>query len=125
VAKPLMGVLYTRWGASTALRIPLILAGSLMIVLVFMPWESAFLPLIALIGVTVPISPIILTAAADRSDQDALASSVGLIYTFHGLGFISPLVGGWLAVQYGLNISYLYAGVLLWCGAIVTLFLKN
>lgn len=125
VAKPLMGVLYTRWGASTALRAPLILAGSLMIVLVFMPWKSAFLPLIALIGMTVPISPIILTAAADRSDQDALASSVGLIYTFHGLGFISPLVGGWLAVQYGLDISYLYAGVLLWCGAIVTLFLKN
>jgi predicted MFS family arabinose efflux permease len=124
-AKPLMGILYTRWGAATAIQVPLLLSGSLIFILVSTNWEAAFLPLVTLIGMTVPISPIILTAAADRSDQDALASSVGLIYTFHGLGFISPLVGGWLAVQYGLNISYIYAGLLLWCSAGVTLFLSE
>ena len=123
VAKPLMGMLYTHWGASTALRIPLLLSGCLIFIMVFMPWKSAFLPLVALIGLTVPISPIILTAAADRSDRDALASSVGLIYTFHGLGFISLLVGGWLAEQYSLDASYIYAGLLLWGSAGVTLLL--
>ena len=125
VAKPLMGMLYTRWGAAIALRVPLLLSGSLIFIIVFTSWGAAFLPLVTLIGITVPISPIILTAAADRSDQDALASSIGLIYTFHGLGFISPLVGGWLAVQYNLNVSYIYAGLLLWSGASVTLFLSE
>ncbi|MBV7338952.1 MFS transporter [Chloroflexi bacterium TSY] len=125
VAKPLMGVLYSRWGASMALRVPLFLSGILIFVIVSMPWKSAFLPVVALIGVTVPISPIILTAAADNSDQDALASSVGLIYTFYGLGFISPLVGGWLAERYSLDVSYLYAGLLLWIAASVTLVLRE
>lgn len=113
VAKPLMEILYNRCGVSTALRVPLLFSGLLILIMVFMLWKSAFLPLIALVGVTVPISPIILTAAADRSDQDALASPVGLIYTCYGFGFISPLVDGWLAEWYSLNVSYLYAGLLL------------
>ncbi|MCP4536921.1 MAG: MFS transporter [Chloroflexi bacterium] len=124
-AKPLMGYLYNRWGAQTALLIPLLLAGILTLGVALTPWQFSFVPIIALLGATIPISPIILTAAADRSDQAAMASSVGFIYTCHGLGFISPLIGGWLAELYRLEWCYVYAAILLWIGAGVTLLLPK
>ena len=80
---------------------------------------------LALLGGTVPISPIILTAAADRSDQRAVASSVGFIYTCYGLSFISPLIGGWLAQVFGLELCYIYAAILLWIGMGVALLLPK
>ena len=124
-AKPLMGYLYNRWGARTALWIPLLLSGVLTLGVALTPWRFSFVPIIALLGATVPISPIILTAAADRSDQAAMASSVGFIYTCHGLGFISPLIGGWLAELYRLEWCYVYAAILLWIGAGVALLLPK
>jgi len=48
-----------------------------------------------------------------------MASSVGFIYTCHGLSFISPLIGGWLAELYRLEWCYVYAAILLWIGACV------
>ena len=116
-AKPLMGYLYNRWGARTALRVPLLLSGVLTLGVALTPWQLSFVPIIVLLGATIPISPVILTAAADRSDQATMASSVGLIYTCHGLSFISPLIGGWLAELYRLEWCYVYAAILLWIGA--------
>jgi len=116
-AKPLMGYLYNRWGARTALRIPLLLSGVLTLGVALTPWQFSFVPILVLLGATIPISPVILTAAADRSDQAAMASSVGFIYTCHGLSFISPLIGGWLAELYRLEWCYVYAAILLWIGA--------
>lgn len=116
-AKPLMGYLYNRWGARTALRIPLLLSGVLTLGVALTPWQFGFVPIIVLLGTTIPISPVILTAAADRSDQATMASSVGFIYTCHGLSFISPLIGGWLAELYRLEWCYVYAAILLWIGA--------
>jgi len=124
-AKPVMGYLYNRWGARTALCIPLLLSGVLTLGVALTPWQVSFVPIIALLGATIPISPIILTAAADRSDQAAMASSVGFIYTCHGLGFISPLIGGWLAGLYRLEWCYVYAAILLWIGAGVALLLPK
>ena len=124
-AKPLMGYLYNRWGARTALWIPLLLSGVLTLGLALTPWRFSFVPIIALLGATVPISPIILTAAVDRSDKSAMASSVGFIYTCLGLGFVSPLIGGWLAELYRLEWCYVYAAILLWIAAGVALLLPN
>ncbi len=70
-------------------------------------------------------SPIILTAATDMSDKNALASSVGFIYTCHGLGFVSPLIGGWLAERYGMGINYIYSAVLIFGAAAVALLLRD
>ena len=124
-AKPLMGYLYNRWGARMALWIPLLLSGVLTLGIALTPWQFSFVPLIALLGATVPISPIILTAAAERSDQSAMASSVGFIYTCYGLSFISPLIGGWLAELYRLEWCYVYAALLLWVGSGVALLLPK
>lgn len=125
LAKPAMGYLYNRWGARTSLTTPLITSGFLTLAITFTPWELSFLPLVALLGVTVPISPIILTAAADRSAPEVMATSIGLIYTCYGLGFVSPLIGGWLAELSGLSFSYLFAALLFWMGAAVTLLLPK
>ena len=105
-AKPLMGYLYSRWGARLALLAPLLCTGALALGIGFLSWGPALIPLAALFGLVSPISPIILTAAADLSDEEILASSVGLIYTCYGLGFLSPLAGGWLAMRFGLMASY-------------------
>ncbi len=124
-AKPLMGLLYNRWGARTALAIPMVLSGLLTIGVALMPWRISFLPLVVLLGVTVPISPIILSAAADRSDQATMASSVGLIYTCYGLSFISTFLGGWLAEVHSLELSYIFAAVFFWIGARTALLLPR
>lgn len=111
LSKPMMGYLYNRWGARSALLVPLLLTGLFALGIGLAPWQSLFLILVTLVGIATPISPILLTAAADRSDQSVLASSVGYIYTCQGLGFFSPLIGGWLAQQSGLTSSYIFYAI--------------
>ena len=125
VAKPLMGFLYARLGARLALIIPLTLTGIFVLAIALTPFAPMLVVLVALIGATGPISPIILTAATDMSDKNALASSVGFIYTCHGLGFVSPLIGGWLAERYGMGINYIYSAVLIFGAAAVALLLRD
>lgn len=125
VAKPLMGLLYNRWGARSALFIPLLLTGALALTIGFTPWQTAFMVLVTLIGVVSPISPIIMTAAADLSPEDTLASSIGFIYTCQGLGFLSPLLGGWLAQQLNLEVSYVFFALAVWAGAGVSTLLPK
>ena len=117
LTKPVMGYLYDRFGARTALVTSLLLGGATTATVALTPFSATFVPLIILLGLVTPISPIILTAAADQSDPNVLASSVGLIYTCYGLGFISPLIGGWLAELYSLSASYLLGALLFWGGA--------
>lgn len=124
-AKPLMGFLYDRWGARTALQTPLILAGLFTLAIALTPWAKSFIPLIILLGASIPISPIILTAAADRSDPAVMASSIGVIYTCYGLSFVSTYFGGWIAEQYNLVWSYALAGFMLWVGAGAALLLPK
>jgi MFS family permease len=116
-SKALMGFLYDRWGARLALLAPLVLTGVFALAIGLVPWQQALLPLAALIGVVTPISPIILTAAADLCEEEVLASSVGVIYTAYGLGFLSPLAGGWLATQFGWPAAYLFFALAAWTGA--------
>ena len=125
MAKPIMGLLYARLGPRLALLIPLTLTGVFVFAIALTPSAPMLVVLVALMGATGPISPIILTAAADMSDKDALASSVGFIYTCHGLGFISPLIGGWLAERYGMGANYIYSAVLMFGAAAVALWLRG
>lgn len=124
-AKPLMGYLYNRWGARTALVIPMFISGILTLGVALTPWKFGFVPLVTLLGISIPISPIILRVAADRSDQETMASSVGLIYTCYGLSFISTFLGGWLAKLYSLEWSYIFAAIFFWVGARVALLLPR
>ena len=114
LAKPLMGILYDRWGARAALFWPLTMLGVFVLALPFMGWQTGFYVLSALTGVVGFVSPIILTAAADFSEKDILASSVGFIYTCHGLSFLAPLLGGWLAEQVNLDASYFCFAIMSW-----------
>ncbi|MYA96684.1 MAG: MFS transporter [Nitrospinae bacterium] len=116
LAKPLMGMLYDRWGARAALFWPLLLLGVFAFALPFMEWRTGFFILAALTGVVGFVSPIILTATADFSEKDILTSSVGFIYACHGLDFLAPLIGGWLAEQMNLDASYIFFGVMSWLG---------
>ena len=124
-AKPIMGFLYSRWGARAALFYPLCISGGIALLIGFVPWTPVLIFLIALAGLVSPISPIILTAAADMSAKEALASSVGFIYTFHGLGFIAPVIGGWLAESFGMSTNYIFAAVLIWLSGGVALLLSK
>ncbi|MEZ4615483.1 MAG: MFS transporter [Caldilineaceae bacterium] len=120
VAKPLMGLLYDRWGARSALFTPLVLTGILTLALGFTPWAATILGFAIITGIFTPISPIILTAAADVAEEKVLASSIGLIYTCYGLGFLSPLIGGWLADHFQLEASYLFFALMAWLGASIS-----
>jgi MFS family permease len=124
-AKALMGWLYSRWGARLALLVPLLLGGALALGIGLLPWQPLLLPLAALMGVVSPISPIILTAAADLCEEEVLATSVGAIYTAYGLGFLSPLVGGWLAARLGWVASYAFFAAATWLAAGVSILLPG
>jgi len=124
-AKALMGWLYSRWGARLALLVPLLLGGALALGIGLLTWQPLLLPLAALMGVVSPISPIILTAAADLCEEEILASSVGAIYTAYGLGFLSPLIGGWLAARLGWSASYSFFAAATWVAAGVSLWLPG
>ena len=95
---------------------PLLLLGVFAFALPFMEWRTGFFILAALTGVVGFVSPIILTATADFSEKDILTSSVGFIYACHGLDFLAPLIGGWLAEQMNLDASYIFFGVMSWLG---------
>ncbi|MDE0341505.1 MAG: MFS transporter [Nitrospinae bacterium] len=125
LAKPLMGVLYNRWGARAALFWPLLLLGVFVFAFPFMGWQTGFFILSALTGVVGFVSPIILTATADFSEKDILTSSVGFIYAFHGISFISPLLGGWLAEVMSLDTSYLFFAVMSWVGVSASMRLRK
>ena len=120
-SKALMGWLYNRWGARLALLVPLLLGGALALGIGLLPWQPLLLPLAALMGVVSPISPIILTAAADLCDEEVLASSVGAIYTAYGLGFLSPLIGALLAARLGWATSYGFFAAATWVAGGVAL----
>jgi MFS family permease len=124
-SKALMGFLYNRWGARLALLVPLLLGGLFSLGIGLLPWQGALLPLAALLGLVIPISPIILTAAADLCEDQVLASSVGVIYTAYGLGFLSPLIGGWLATRFGWPATYLFFALMTWAGAGVSTMLPT
>lgn len=114
LSKPLMGYLYSRWGARAALMVPLLGAGALTIAIPFATWESALILISMMTGVFAFVSPIILTATADLCEPEVLASSIGVIYTAHGLNFLAPLAGGWLAEQYNLDVSFYFYGIVTW-----------
>jgi len=114
VSKPLMGYLYSRWGARAALMLPLLGAGSFTIAIPFATGESALILFSMMAGVFASVSPIILTAAADLCEPEVLASSIGVIYTAHALNFIAPLAGGWLAEKYNLDVSFYFYGIVTW-----------
>jgi DHA1 family tetracycline resistance protein-like MFS transporter len=120
-AKALMGYLYNRWGARMALFIPLLASGVFAVGVGLSPISALLLIFLVASGITGPISPIILTAAADFADGETLASAVGFIYTCYGLGFLSPVIGGWLAEGFGLSMPFFLSAVLIWSAAVVAL----
>jgi len=108
ISKPLMGYLYDRVGARVALMVPFFIAGLLVFAMPFTRTPTELIVVFVLIGAVSHVSPIILTATADFADQKVLTSSVGFIYTCHGLNFISPLIGGIIASEVGLDSSYFF-----------------
>ncbi len=120
LSKPLMGILYDRWGARAALFWPLLLLGSFVFVTPFIEWRTGLLLLAALTGVVGFVSPIILTAAVDFSANDILTSSVGFIYSCHGLSFLAPLLGGWVAERMGLDASYFCFAIMGWLAVLAS-----
>ena len=120
-AKAVMGYLYSRWGARMALAVPLLASGVFAIGIGFSPAPLVLLLFLVLSGISGPISPIILTAASDFADRETLASSIGFIYTCYGLGFLSPMMGGWLAERFGLSMPFLLAAFFIWIAAALSL----
>ena len=120
-AKAVMGYLYNRWGARTALALPLLASGAFAIGIGLSPVPALLMVFLVISVITAPGSPIILTAAADFADRETLASSVGFIYTCYGLGFLSPMVGGWLAEGFGLSMPFFLSAGLIWAAAALSL----
>tara|TARA_B100000029_G_scaffold3656_1_gene4337 strand:- start:752 stop:1936 length:1185 start_codon:yes stop_codon:yes gene_type:complete len=108
ITKPLMGYLYDRVGARYSLMVPFFIAGLLVFAMPFTRTPTELITVFVLVGAVSHVSPIILTATADFADEKVLTSSVGFIYTCHGLNFISPLIGGVIASEVGLDSSYFF-----------------
>jgi FSR family fosmidomycin resistance protein-like MFS transporter len=121
VSKPFMGYLYSRWGPRSALIFPLLAASALTIAVPFARWETALILISMMAGVFSFVSPIILTATADLCEPEVLASSIGVIYTLHGLSFIAPLAGGWLAERYDMDVSFYFFGLATLSGIFVAI----
>jgi MFS family permease len=115
-----MGFVYARLGPRPALGIPLLLSAAATLAIGFAPWPTLLILLVAVVGVANPISPAILTAAADFAQTGVLASSVGLIYSLHAVGFVAPVIGGWIAEEAGLPFTYMFAAVLFLAGGFLT-----
>lgn len=120
-AKALMGYLYSRWGTRTALVVPLLASGIFAVGIGLAPIPAVLMIFLVISGITGPVSPIILTAASDFADRETLASSVGFIYTCYGLGFLSPIAGGWLAEGFGISMPFFLSALLMWAGAFFSL----
>jgi MFS family permease len=120
-AKAMMGYLYNRWGSRMALAIPLLASGVFAVGIGLSAAPVVFLVFLVISGITGPISPIILTAAADFADRKTLASSVGFIYTCYGLGFLSPVMGGWLAEKFGLSMPFFLSAIFIFGAAVISL----
>ena len=108
ITKPIMGYLYDRLGAKFALMVPFFITGVLVFAIPFTRSTIELLTVFALVGAFSHVSPIILTATADFADKNVLTSSVGFIYTCHGLNFLSPLIGGVIANEVGIDASYFF-----------------
>ncbi|MFQ5896088.1 MAG: MFS transporter, partial [Nitrospinota bacterium] len=108
VCKPILGALYDRTGPRLALAIAMAGMGLFTLLLGWTPWAWAVFPLTVLLGMVSFVSPLVLTAVADLAEEGALASSVGLIYTLHSLNFLSPLIGGWIALAFHLRVSFAF-----------------
>ena len=120
VSKPLMSYVYARFGARPAIGLPLLLSCAANLAIGLTSWPWLLVALVALIGLADPISPVILTAAADCSSSSVLASSVGLIYSLHALGFVAPVIGGWIAEKAGLPLTYAFSSALFLAAALMT-----
>ncbi len=125
VAKPLMGLLYNRFGARLALLVPMLLVGIMTLCIIFASTPAIFLAFIAVLGIVSPISPIIMTAVADMGDENVLASSIGYIYTIRSLCFLSPIFGGWVAEHLNLRASYIVFILFAWLAASVAALLRK
>ncbi|MCP4404883.1 MAG: MFS transporter [bacterium] len=125
IAKPLMGLLYKRFGARSALLAPTLFVGVFTFGIVWAPTPTVFLAFIAMFGIVSPISPIIMTAVADMGDEDVLASSVGYIYTIRSLCFLSPILGGWVAEHVNLRTSYVLLILFVWFATLVATLLRE
>lgn len=119
-AKPLLGFLYAKFGVRFALGIPLLISFAATLSLGIVSWAPLLAVLIAVIGAANPISPVILTAAADFSDPEKLASSVGLIYSLHAASFVTPFISGFLADRAGLYAAFVFASVFFLSGAFLS-----
>ena len=120
-AKAMMGYLYNRFGARMALAVPLFASSVFAIGVGLSPVPVVLLVFLVASGVAGPISTIILTATADFADRKTLASSVGFIYTCYGLGFLSPVMGGWLAERFGLSMPFFLSAFFILAAAVLSL----
>jgi MFS family permease len=124
-AKPVMAWVYSKMGPRSALLLPMLVSSGATLAIAVAPWPAVFVVMIGLVGATSPISPVILTATADYSDPRVLASSVGLIYSLHAIGFVAPAIAGLLAECCGLAYAYVFSAGLFLAGAAVTLLLRH
>lgn len=125
ITKPLMGYLYDRLGAKYALMVPFFGTGVFVFAMPFTRTPLELITVFVLVGAVSHVSPIILTATADFADKNILTSSVGFIYTCHGLNFISPLIGGVIASEVGLDSSYFFYSFTVFLGLWFVLKMKD
>lgn len=117
VAKPVMGFIYAGQGPRKALLFPLAVSFVATLIAGLVPSPAVFVTAVAVLGATSPISPVILTAAADVTEMRVLASSVGLIYSLHAIGFVAPAIAGLLSEHVGISAVYAFSGALFFLAA--------
>ncbi len=111
--KPLLGLIYDRFGVRLLLSGLFILGAATTLVLVYTVNLYLIVFLMGLLGVISFISPIIMTAAASLVDESVRTSTVGMIYTAYEIQFLSAILGGWIAQTYSLRACFIFfAGIL-------------
>ncbi len=124
-SKPLMVMMYGRYGLRHSIRMPLLISFIATLSMIAVQDMALLFVLTGIVGLSNPISPIILASTADKSHPGILTTSIGLIYSMHAVGFVGPLAGGVLAQHFDLSATYVMAAGVFFVAFAVTMTLPS
>lgn len=126
-SQPLLGFLSDRYGRSRPLAGAMALGAVAIALLVFLPGTSRLVFMAALWGATVlAIRPVIFAGGTDYTSAATSSTTIGLIFAANSaFGSLAPILGGYLARAFSLQVSFLLFASFMAIGTVLTFLLPQ